>query len=164
MNPDSLSESKKQLEANLEDGMNCPLCGQFCKLYKRKLNSGMAAGLVWLVKEYEETNDWVNIPTRAPRFILRTGGQFSLLGHWNLIIQKQNEEESTRCSGLWMPTRLGIDFVRQQADVPSHVFLYNNEVLGFSNERIGIIQALRSHFNYNELMSGVPDDGSATNP
>ena len=40
--------NKEFLRANYEKGCDCPTCGQFVKLYKRKLNSGMAKTLIIL--------------------------------------------------------------------------------------------------------------------
>jgi len=149
----SLDRARKYVQANLEDGCECPCCGQNCKLYRRKLNSAMAAGLVWLVGEYGRTGQWVDIPNLAPRFLIKTGGQFSILVHWGLIEQKINEDTSKRCSGLWRPTPAGQGFVLRGSAVPRHVFLYNNTCDGFSDERTTVIEALSDRFDYAELMA-----------
>ena len=47
---ETIKEAKEHLRNNFEEGIDCPCCGQFVKLYKRKLNSGMAATLIRIVK------------------------------------------------------------------------------------------------------------------
>lgn len=149
----SLATARREVMAHLDEGTTCPCCDQFCKEYKRKLNSGMAAGLVWLVREFLKDRDWINIPNRGPRFLLRTGGQFSVLAHWGLIVQKVNDDGDKRTSGLWKPTKKGVDFVLRKRTVPSHVYLYNNEVRGWEDAEIDIDTALGNKFSYKELMS-----------
>ena len=149
----TIAQARRSVMSNIEEGTTCPCCDQYCRLYKRKLNSGMAAGLVWLVRQYLKDRQWVDIPNRAPRFLLRTGGQFSVLAHWGLIEQRINEDDKKRTSGFWRPTKKGIDFVKRRISVPSHVHLYNNEVRGWSDKNLDIDAALGKKFSYKELMA-----------
>jgi len=136
-----------------EEGINCPCCGQLVKIYKRKLNSGMAAALVWLVGEFKRTQDWIDIPAKAPRHVIKSR-EHGRLVHWGLIEQKPNEDSAKKTSGLWRPTLLGVDSVEGTVSVRSHVFLLNNEMQGFSDSSVFIKDALGSDFNYAELMRG----------
>ena len=148
----SLSRARAMVDDRLEEGVECPCCGQFCKLYKRKLNSGMAAGLVWLTREYLRSGEWINIPETGPRFLLRTGGQFSVLEHWGLIEQQASDDGAKRTSGMWRPTDKGVDFATKKVRVPSHVHLYDNTVRGWSDRSLDVVEALGSKFDYAELM------------
>ena len=94
--------------------LNATTPEQFAKIYKRKLNSGMAASLVWLVRTYLEKQNWIYVWKIAPKFILRSA-EIGKLAHWELAIQKTNEDDdSKRTSGLWKPTEKGIKFVRRR--------------------------------------------------
>ena len=42
----TLEEAKNWLRARIAKGATCPLCHKYAKLYKRKLNSGMAKFLL----------------------------------------------------------------------------------------------------------------------
>jgi len=152
----TLDQARDRVFANLDNGSFCPCCGQFCKLYKRKLNSGMSAALIWIVRRYERERDWINVPRDAPRFVLRTK-EYGTTRHWGLLMQKPHDPEDddgqTKTSGLWKPTEKGIRFVHNRISIPKRVHLYNNQVLGWSEERITIEEALGSPFNYAELMS-----------
>jgi len=148
----TLQEAIDYVKNNAGKGVYCPCCEQFAKIYKRKLNSGMAASLVWLVRTYLEKQNWIYVWKIAPKFILRSA-EIGKLAHWELAIQKTNEDDdSKRTSGLWKPTEKGIKFVRRRISVPSHVFLYDNHVQGFTNDLITIDDALGNKFNYRELM------------
>jgi len=146
-----LEHARKYVRDQLEEGVECPVCKQMCRLYRRKLNSGLAAGLVWLVAEWRRHRGWVDMPIRAPRFILRAGGQFSILAHWGLIEQQINIETRKRCAGKWRPTTDGALFADGVSLVPRYVLLYNNQVEGWSDEQIGVREALGDKFDYEEL-------------
>jgi 5-methylcytosine-specific restriction endonuclease McrA len=138
--------------AKTKSGTKCPVCDRICKVYKRKLNSRMAAAVVWMVNNFDK--DWIDIPNSAPRFIVRTGGQYGTLRYWGLIEQKPNDDDpKKKGSGLWRPTELGIKFVNREKKIPTHVYLYNNEVKGFTEELMSIDEALGESFDYEELMS-----------
>lgn len=135
-----------------DKGTYCPCCGQYCKVYRRKLNSGMAAGLIWLVRAFEVSHDWVEPQKTAPRYVLNNR-EMGKLVHWGLAELKANEDDTSRkTTGLWRPTRWGIDFVYGRCTVPSRVFLYLNTILGFDSEMITIQGALGRKFDYDELM------------
>ena len=103
-----------------KDGCVCPVCDQFCKLYKRKLNSGMTATLCWIVKEY--CGEWINVPELAPRHVIKSNEHGKLV-HWGLLESRPNNDDSTKKeSGFWRPTKLGINFVHRLCKVPSHVY------------------------------------------
>jgi len=149
----SLEEAAARVQASLVDGTICPCCGQICKLYPRKLNSTMARGLIWMVREFERTGRWICVPEKAPRFVLKTK-EYGTLAHWGLVEPRPNDDPSKKRSGYWRPTQKGIDFVYRRRMVPSHVFLYNNRVRKVSTTHIYIDEALASHFDYSELMRG----------
>lgn len=152
-----LFELRAEVMAQIEDGITCPCCGQYCRLYKRKLNAPMACALIWLVLRKTDTKkDWINIH-ESPLFQgRRVGGDFAKLEHWRLIESKLNEDETKRCSGLWRPTEKGVAFVEKRITVPAKVHLYNNVIHGWSEEHITIIDALGEKFDYGELMNRDP--------
>jgi hypothetical protein len=134
------------------DGTYCPCCGRFSKVYRRKLNSGMAAGLIWLVRAFEVSSDWIEPQKDAPRYVLNNR-EMGKLVHWGLAELKPNDDDSSRkTTGLWRPTRRGIDFVYNRCIVPARVYLYLNMILGFDSKMISIQTALGNKFDYEELM------------
>lgn len=138
---------------NDKKGTCCPCCGQRCVYYRRPLNSGMAATLVWLVKTFRNFPDWIHVQAIAPRHVIRSN-EIGKLVHWGLVLLKPNDDDdSKRTSGHWKPTEKGIDFVDRRIRVPKYVFLYDNIVQGFSDKLITIDDALGDKFNYAALMA-----------
>ena len=143
-----LDRIREALRAKLDKGTICPTCDQHARRYKRKLNSDMARALCLIVTQWEnQDSEWVDV-----RDIDVRGGDYAKLRHWGLIRQRINDDETKRTSGMWTPTDLGQEFARNVVEMPTYVFIYNNEVDGFSEERSSIRDALGAGFNYSELM------------
>jgi hypothetical protein len=146
--------AQAHLQERLEDGINCPCCGQFAKRYRRKLNSGIAAWLLVLVRLYRETAGWAHTRDVIQCGIFRlssahgSGQAQSLLPHWGLI-----EAHPGKNTGLWRPTELGLDFAFGTAQVQCRVIIYNNACEGLEGDRISIHDALGDKFDYAELMN-----------
>ena len=147
----TIIDSKKYLRKNYVHGVSCPSCGQLVKLYKRKLNSGMARVLVELylnkdngamhVKEYLRTNK------------LKNNHDWTLLSYWGLITTVVEDINRSKESGYWNITLKGIQFVEDKINVHKHVLIYNKRFTGFSPDYISIYEALGDHFDYKELMN-----------
>lgn len=137
-------------------GTGCPICGQYAKIYRRRLNSTMARGLIALYKmeKPDAHQSFHHIGDIMGAIGARTqGGDFAKAAYWELIESTANEDETKRTSGMWRLTPKGRMFVRGAITVPSHAFIYNGKTQGFSETRTGIRQALHSRFNYAELMA-----------
>lgn len=150
-----LSEAREDLHGRLRagEGLTCPCCDQFCKVYRRKLNSSMARYLIEIVKEFQATGTWVNVPGLHVYKSESQRGDYAYLTHWGFIEQKRNENDPTRKeSGLWRPTESGVAFVFRRVLAPRHVYLYDNELLKVSDETIDIEDSLGVKFDYSELM------------
>jgi hypothetical protein len=151
----SLRAAQSTMAGKLQGGQirPCPCCGQKVKIYKRKLNANMARWLIWLVKAYRDARRWWSVNEGPVLQNRKGGGDFAKLVHWGLIREKPNEADSSkRTSGFWKPTKKGALFARMKIEVPSHVHLYNNEIVGWSDTPITIENALGKRFNYRELM------------
>jgi len=155
----SLGVARDDLRARLTSGekFHCPVCDQHCKVYKRKLNSGMAASLCWIVTESNFGLGWAHLNKGAPKFMLQSGGQYGQLRHWGMIQRKTNDRDPAKVdSGLWGPTQLGIAFAQNKVTTPKYIYVYNDELLRMSDEQTNIVEALGTHFNYVELMQPAP--------
>jgi hypothetical protein len=148
---ETIQEGKTHLRENFEKGTECPCCGQFVKLYKRKFGSVMARTLIRLYNmptTYNHVKDIV-------KGISDTGtNDFSKMKYWGLIEEMPNDDSGKKNSGYWMITEKGEKFALGQISIPSHAFVYNSMLQGFSNTQTNIIQALGKKFDYAELMRG----------
>lgn len=151
--PPRLSESiqagRDWLRKNLEKGAKCPLCGQHAKLYRRKVNTGMA---VSLIKMYRiNKTGWVHVPTSVGAKSREEGK----LRYWNLVEEQPGKGLHGGRAGYWRVTEFGEQFLRGQAQIPLYAIIYNGKVLNHEGKLIGIRDALGTGFNYDDLMAGI---------
>lgn len=148
-----LSEAVRWVLEHRLDGVTCPCCGQFAKIYRRKLNSAMACGLMAFYEKTLGSDEYSHVPSHTD--MSRLGGDWAKLAHWGLI-EEMPEERDDGCkhAGWWRITSHGRQFVRNQVRVPSHILLFNQEMLSLDRtSMIGIREALGNHFDYDELMN-----------
>jgi hypothetical protein len=149
-----LSEAKFFLQENYENGCECPACGQYAKKYTRKITSSMAYGLILLVKsnktDFFHVEDFLKLQN-CPSSIR---GDISKLRYFGLLekLELIREDGSNR-AGYYKVTQKAIQFVNNLTTVPESCFIYNDTLLGFSENHVNIVGALSNKFNYNELMS-----------
>lgn len=157
----TVADARTRIAAGWEDGdgTTCPVCTQLVKLYRRKLNSGMARILIWLVREAANYPEgWVPVADTAPTFVRRSN-EVSRLALWGLVEDQPSDTPARRNSGVWRPTDNGRRFALRTLRVPSHVLIFNNVIYGWSAEQIDIDGALGEAFRYDELMAGRFDPG-----
>ena len=147
----TIIEAKRHLRENFNTGTDCPCCGQFVKLYKRKL---AATPSRMLIRLYSLLDGWNHV-SEIVKGISSTGSNdFSKLAYWKLIEEKGNlNNDGKKNSGYWKITKKGRDFVENKIRIPSYVLIYNTKCYGFSDDETTIIGALGEKFSYNELMN-----------
>ena len=148
---ESIKEAKSYLRENFEEGATCPCCGQFVKLYKRKLNSGMASTLIRIYRDNQQA--WTHVKNFLRENKYQNSHDWTRLKDWGLLEEQENTETTKKTSGTWRITDRGVKFIMGQIAVPSHIFIYNNSLQGYSNTEINIYKALGKHFNYTQLMN-----------
>jgi hypothetical protein len=150
-----LNESIDWVKENKTDGCICPCCTQIAKVYKRKLNSGMAYELIQLYRISKIRNVEYLHHTQFARV---TGGEISKLLYWGLVeemTKPTDEKKKSKTSGYWKITPKGVEFVTFCISIPKHIFIFDAKLLAFSDETTTIVDALGSNFNYQELINGV---------
>lgn len=153
---ETIAEAKISLRENWEKGTDCPACGQLVKKYVRKLNSGMARGLIVAYRiDQEKGQDWFHISELLTKKIAAGANELQKLRFWKLVEQKtHNDDPDKKHSGFWRLTERGRLFVTNGVLVPRCITMYNQKFLGYEDENdlISIREALGSKFNYRELM------------
>ena len=145
----TIAEAKQHLRANFEKGTECPCCGQFVKLYKRKLNSGMA---ITLIRIFNRGSDWVNVKEFLRQNKFKNSHDWTLLKYWGLL-EESDKSTNDRNSGSWKITEQGVRFVKNELSVKKHLYFFDSRSYGFSDETTNIMEALGNKFNYYELLS-----------
>lgn len=148
---DTIAAGKAWLRTQLMKGANCPLCNQRAQVYKRKINSGAARGLITMFHLYGK--DWGHLPSTAT--LSRLGGEFARLSLWGLVEEATEKREDGGRAGYWRVTDLGALFIKNQAGVAQYALVYNGKLQGFQGMPVTIKDALGTKFNYEELMRGV---------
>lgn len=134
------------------DGGHCPVCDRWGKVYVRNINTTMAKGLIWLCRQTGDKDGWINVPVTGPQWLVRSN-QLPTLHWWNLVERKSKDDSNkTKFSGIWRPTRLGVDFVSGLVRVPKSVYTYNNIVVRQGNENVTIRECFGEGFDYNQVM------------
>ena len=157
----SASEAKSYVRTNVYDGVRCPCCEQYAKVYKRTVNSAMARLLIWLHRKSQQEYRWYNIHEFPLIQGRRGGGDFAKLAYWGLVKSYDQEVENgtqssspySLGSGRWKIVPDGSDFVANTALIRKYANVYNGKLLGLSGDMIGISTCLGTHFSLEELMN-----------
>lgn len=153
----TLVEAVEWLEERLEEGAECPCCGQYAKVYRNRTISGrMASDLITAYKAVGD-GEWFRLPD------FDTTHETSKLSHWELIEEKPGlRDDGAKHAGWWRITSRGRQFVLNQIAVPKRAMIYNGELLGLDDaESVTITDVLGTKFNYAELM-GISAVGSSS--
>jgi hypothetical protein len=139
-----LSDARATLRTLVDVGHQCPCCRQFSKVYRRRLNAGMAASLV---KLWAAVGERPGVFAHGPSLPGDTH-EISQLAWWGLI-----EDEPARRTGWWAVTDFGEQWLRARTTVRSHAVVYDGRRLRLDGESLSLRQALGTKFSYEELMA-----------
>lgn len=134
------------------EGGRCPCCDRWGRVYGRHLNETMVRSLIWLVSASADPEAWVNVPTLAPRWLVRSN-QLATLRWWGLVERAPSTDPEAKHSGMWRATPLGRDFVAERVAVPRTAFTYAGEVERLSEDFVFASDCFGSHFSYEETIS-----------
>lgn len=151
--PDAtLAECQAWLRDRVDDGATCPCCTQFAKVYRRKINSGMARALLALYRQrITNGNKAYHLTSLAPW--THEGGQ---LAWWGLITQDPTRRDDGGQSGWWKITTLGQAFAQNRVEVPKYAKVFNRQLMELDDSvNVKIVDTLGTKFDYTELMAGL---------
>jgi len=130
-------------------GCDCPVCGQFVKVYRRTINKAMARQLSQAYRKFGVGQEF-HISDVFPG----GGGDFAKLRYWGLITEIENSDHNKKSSGKWYVTFSGAAFLKGTASVSKYVLIYNGKFLDFEGlAPITFKECLGKDFDYHELMS-----------
>lgn len=158
----TIEEAQAFLKKNQDEGVSCPCCGQYVKLYHRSITSSMAWALL-LVHRHMEKNpklEWVHVQSflkKQPVPAAVMSGDFSKMLHWQLIIKKHGvREDGSKRVGFYALTEKGKLFCKNKVSVKEKAHLYNQSLFGFSGKDVNIREVLKKKFDYDQLMNDQP--------
>lgn len=127
------------------------MCDRFGIVYRIGLNATMAKSLIWLSKANADAHGWVDVPTTAPKLVLRSN-QLPTTKHWGLVERRPNDDPKVKHSGMWRITDKGRQFVANNLRVPRKVYIYNDVVEAWTPEDISIVECFAEQFDYQDAM------------
>lgn len=142
----SLQEARDLVRSQLDEGVQCPCCGQFAKAYKRTINATMARSLVVLWKTVGW--DWAYLPD----VVGTRSREESKLRYWGLLTEAPGRRSDGGHTGYWCITDLGAQWVQEKIALQRYAHVYNGECLGHSGPLVSIRDALSEKFSLDELM------------
>lgn len=131
---------------------NCPECGRHAQIYYRRIHASIALQIVQLYKLGGDT-----MYVHTSKLIPKGGcgvGDFSKAKYWGLIEEKTALSSKQKSSGYWMLTKLGIEFVTNDAKLPKFALVYDDKVIDMMGSLVSISDCLIHKFDYDELMAG----------
>jgi hypothetical protein len=113
----------------------------------------MARALIALHK-HTKAGQWVHLFTFVKDHDLTT--DIPLLRHWGLIEEGEAERpDGNPRAGWYIITKAGREFAQGLAQAAKSVFLYDNRLIGKSEDRVDVRQALGKKFDYRELFEAI---------
>ena len=155
-------------QAEMPDGVTCPVCERYGKVYRRKLNSTMAMTLAVMYRVARQRGDvyrWLKLDEFIKK--RQMAADYGKLAYWGLI-KADTPEKGRLGKGRWGLTPLGVEFVTGHALVPRYITVYNGKPRDASIERTTIRAALGDHFDFHRLMEDQgyfgPEESSGQSP
>ena len=144
----TLGEARAWLRLHVDKGERCPCCTQFAKVYRRKINAGMARALIRMCR-LGATEDYIHTATAI------VCHEVAQLSWWGLISEEPIERPDGGRAGWWKVTPLGERWAHNRARVAKFVHIYDSRVLGLDDtEQWSVVDALGKRFDLEELWRG----------
>lgn len=151
------SMMKERLREGLEDGIECEVCGQFAKEYRRAINANMSIFMrslvvASIVDQNKGGDGWIHHSD-----LQYTGRDYTMVAHWGLAQTNRMERDDDgkkkkKTTGMWKPTKEGIEFVKGSHKVRSHIFMYNGSCREDTEAPlVSIYDALGKTFTFSDL-------------
>lgn len=145
-----LGNARAWLRQRVDQGEKCPCCTQMAKVYRRKINAGMARSLITMYHVGGLT--WVHLPTQIGARSREEGK----LAYWGLIEERALKRGDGGRAGEWRVTTKGELFLRNRMAVPKYARVFDGRLLGLdSTEMVTITDVIGDSFSYDELMRGI---------
>lgn len=119
----------------------------------------MAFALVQIYRHYRHAKrvEWIHVPNYLSNLTTTAtirGGDWAKLRLWDLIEPQIGERyDGCKRTGYYRITATGIAFVEQRWQVPRHVLIYNQNVLGYEGPDVTIVNVVGDKFDFTTLMA-----------
>lgn len=134
---------------------DCPHCGRYAQVYKRHIHATIARQMIMLFEQGGHSGKYIHAANLIPDG--QSGaGDLSKAKYFGLIQAMPENNEAKKSSGYWTLTDAGLQFVKGKLDIPEYALVFDDKVVGVSQDKIFISDALKSGgFHYNDLIQGT---------
>lgn len=150
----SLRKARELLMEDRWEGTDCPCCDQFAKVYERGIHATTASEMIrfWRIAGQNWSKPIDVIGKNSPDLLK--------CRFWKLLEREEGfRSDGSNRVGIWRITDKGVAFIKGEISVPEKALIYNNKLLGFTENQVTIQDCLKDKFNYSELMSvAVPSE------
>jgi hypothetical protein len=141
---------RQWLRSHVDQGVHCPACDQYAKVYQRPLHAGVGRVLIAMYYEDGDPEGYVYIPSLRG---IELGGDTAKARYWGLIEEKPDLRKDGGRAGWWRLTALGRSFVRGTVSIPKYARIYDGRCLTLTGQQVTIREVLGNKFDYDELMA-----------
>lgn len=150
----TLQEARDHVREHADEGVTCPCCDRYVRVYRRTITKSQVEFLVDLLyaarahaRRDGRPVGHVYVDVRTIQGQHMRGGDYSKLAYWGLI------ERSTAEQGYWRITPLGRSWLRGTVVVPRYAYVLDGVVQRFSTDGLGVDDARREVFDLDKLLS-----------
>ena len=132
----TVREAREYIKENVVDGVACPCCGSWNRVYSRRLNRAKVRELREIfayADDRGELYDFVNVPASGVSLRNR---EYPKLRFWGLLEPRDPDVGSGEGTGWWRVTPQGVAFVRGRLELPNKVLEYRSRVLRFAEDAV----------------------------
>ena len=143
----TLDEARDWTRDRAEDGVECPLCTLYVRVYKHKCDSAMARTAIRMYHAGAQ-HEPLHVPS-----LDGDNHKVSQLAWWGLVRDEGATREDGGRGGYWWLTELGVAFVERRHRIRERVRIFDARVLSYRDEYVDIEDCLGDKFRYDELMA-----------
>lgn len=148
----TLEDARTEVREGRKEGVTCPCCGQFAKVYRRKIHSTMARNLIDAYFKFGTGQQFRPIDEFG-----KDSPDFIKLQYWGILLEVDPDavrDDGSNRTGWWMLSSRAAGFVRGITTVTEYALIYNGEQIDTAGDPVSIRDCLGKRFDYDELMDG----------
>lgn len=145
----SIREARAKIYAERDSGIDCPCCGQRCKVYRRVITDKMA--LTLLAHHALFDTGWGDL-NASKRKLKRPSNDTAFLALWHLF-EPKIDRDGNRVASQWRVTELGECWLAEQTSVAKYADVFLGRLLRLHGPQWGIHDALGEGFDLDKLLA-----------
>lgn len=144
-----LSTAREHVRTHRHDGVRCPCCDRYVKVYARKISHDQVVFLAELYRRARiaarGTGDPYQQTIDARTITNLRGGDYSKLQLWELIHRV--------APGHWRITRKGRAFLAGRIAIPRYAYVLDGQLLHYGSDTVTVAACIRTTFDLDEALA-----------